>query len=265
MAPKKNDFFALFFGICFGLLFLLFVLAPPALASSLDADPFDASTSSPEYELQSGEFSEPPPEDVSDAQSEAETDDFSSVSSDESSSDASGPDVIVTPIESDPVPGVYNPSEDVVVDRADLQQVIDLLNDLSTQLVLYASEIPVGYEPTEEDLQYRANLLVTLADISDSLQALTASPEDEAQDDAPGDASVSEPDASAPAESPAPAETDPADNGTESLNASAESSLPVDTIAEQDFYKLVLALLLALVLLPVLGWVYKFISSFFPV
>lgn len=255
MPFKKKDFTALLVIICFGLFFFCFVLVPHVLASDLSADPADGSGSSPPATMweqgENGQGSE-------------------SVSA-PSESDSSEPDVIlVDTVEPEPLPSTVNPSQDVVVDREDLNHVIDLLNDLSYQLALYAADIPAGYEPTEKDLDYRDSLLLTLSDISTSLQALTASPDDEAQEENPAPASRNV-DASVPAESSAPADestptdTDPADSPETASDTSGESSVIEDSISEQDFYKLVLALLLALVLLPVIGWFYRYISSFFPV
>ena len=226
MPFKKKDFTALLVIICFGLFFFCFVLVPHVLASDLSTDPADGSGSSPpatmEEQGENGEGSE-------------------SVSA-PSESDSSEPDVIlVDTVEPDPQPSTVNPSQDVVVDREDLNHVIDLLNDLSSQLALYAANIPAGYEPTEMDLEYRDSLLLTLSDISISLQALTVPPEDEAQEENPAPASrnvdasapaeseemtvQSSADSSAPADESTPTDTDPADNPETASDASGESSV----------------------------------------
>lgn len=167
-------------------------------------------------------------------------------------------------------PSSYEETQDVVVNRADLQDIVDLLNDLSVQLGLYASEVPAGYQPTEDDLAYRADLLDTLAGIHDSLLALTEPPVEDSsvpedsstptEETAPSEAS------SAPPVRSAPAETDPADSSGDESSPDCSTSGAEDTnITEQDFYKLVLGMLFLVVLYPVLTWIYRFLSSFIPV
>lgn len=167
-------------------------------------------------------------------------------------------------------PDNYDESQDVVVNRADLQTLIDLLNDLSVQLGLYASEVPAGYQPTEDDLAYRSDLLDTLSGIHDSLIALTEPPVEDSsvsEDSSATPTEVSAPSevSSAPPMRSAPAETDPADSSGDESSPDGSTSGEVTTISEQDFYKLVLGMLFLVVLYPVITWIYRFLSSFIPV
>lgn len=255
MASKRYDRLYFILGFICGFL-LAALVCFPAHAADLSTDPMDAGESSAPIEIQPEEPEpEPPPDD--------------SVIYDDDDVIMSEPD----PVEPDPYTDSYNESQDIVVNRQDLEDVIALLNDLSKQLSLYASDTS-GREPTEEDLTYRENLLLTLSGIHDSLIVLTEPPAEEPMEEEPAEEPAEEQaeedtsapsDTSAPADASALAETDPADNDTAPADASADASMVDDSISEQDFYKLVLALLLVLVFVPFISWAYKFISSFFPV
>lgn len=238
---------------CFLAIVLLsiLVLCSVCSAADLSTDPYDGSV-----ENQSGADS-----------SAAEGVSGPVASGDDSSASAGSAEMEIEPD--------YSVDEsDVVVNRAQLQQCIDLLNDLSQQLALYAADVPAGYEPSEDDLAYRADLLLTLVDIRDSLLTLTEPepveeeslqeetiPEEES---APVEPSRSSGDVSEPVQEP---ERDPAD--ASDYPGEADSSASVSTednsISQQDFYKLVLGFLFLLCLWPVLTWVYRFLSSFIPV
>lgn len=249
MAPKhpnEYELLVLTLGLICMVLFFS-VLGSTARAADLSTDPYDGEASASYVQPASeAEASDPAP-------------------------DSGAPDASVS-YEYD----YYDDEEDVVVSRAHLEAVVTLLNDLSRQLALYAAEVPSGYQPTESDLAYRDDLLQTLSAISDNLTLLAAplseEPVEEVEEVEEVEAEeTTEAETSAPAESSAPAdasasaETDPADTSDMSADASASSSIEEDVIQEQDFYKLVLALLLVIAFLPFVGWVYKFISSFFPV
>ena len=265
--------------LCFLLTMALsvFFLCSGCLAADLSVDPVDGASSSAEVSCDSSCVIE----DSSDSSSSDAPDESSAAEGvsgpDESVEDAPSPahdgDVLLVPdpIEVEIDTDTYSSESDIVVNRADLQECIDLLNDLSLQLGLFTSDLPAGYEPTEDDLLYRDSLLETLSGIHDSLILLSQPAEHDALQDAQEDASSVEPlqlltaDVSESDAESSAAESDPADTSSASGDASSSSSLDDSTISQQDFYKLVLGFLFLLCLWPVLTWLYRFLSSFIPV
>lgn len=260
----------------------------PAYAADLSTEPMDgAASSAAGWGFPASEESSAP--DVEDAsqkdssalvgenvsQEDSSAPDVEDVSQHDESSQADS-DIIVDPAPVEVEPDTYNESEDVVVNRAELESLISLVNDLSGQLALYAADIPAVYQPTEEDYAYRADLLETLSGIRESLQILSEPapvepemveeetiPEEETASESVSDASA---DVSALADSSAPAETDPADTETDPADTSASGDISAPSeISQQDFYKLVLGFLFLVCLWPVLTWIYRFLSSFIPV
>ena len=171
MAPRQNEIIAAILGMCFGILFAMLLMSP-AYAADLSTDPADGSGSAPPSFVEEVSDTDPVEPVSSGPDPDPEPD-----PEDKPSDDT--PEVVYDPVPVETEPDTYSDSEDVVVNRADLEEVVALLNDLSAQLALYAADVPAGYEPTEQDLEYRESLLTTLSGIHDSLLVLTEPPAEE--------------------------------------------------------------------------------------